>query len=409
MDLCLLLIIVFLVSIMELIQRTHKAFAPEDIISNMPDNVITSILERLPLQDAVRTDILSRSWRFKWTMVSQLVLDDDFFEYLSTKEGIYNHMRIFSRLLLHLKGAIRKCVLSMDVVDINDWILFFSRNGIQDLVLISRGNGFSPSPMLPTHLFSCLGLKHLKLYNCCLSPPPTFHGFPSLLSLELLGVRFESEQFGEFITRCPLLEILKVGDPGKVKLCHIAKLANLKILYLCLDDHENTAITCTIFEFLGSLPRLQDLHLDFQCGKDGTKKRFPTAFSCLETVKLSGINFGNLIMLSCVFEIIRHSPNLQTLEITASYPRAGQSPTICSSELDNNITGPLQLRSAVFIGLKGSENEVWLMKYLLESSPFLKKIAICLNRSLVCDEQVKFFMKLLKLQRAYPEVDFNLY
>ncbi|KAI3719920.1 hypothetical protein L6452_20826 [Arctium lappa] len=35
----------------------------EDIISRMPENVITNVLDRLPLQVAVRTSILSRNWR----------------------------------------------------------------------------------------------------------------------------------------------------------------------------------------------------------------------------------------------------------------------------------------------------------------------------------------------------------
>ncbi|MFS8028280.1 hypothetical protein Hanom_Chr16g01508711 [Helianthus anomalus] len=48
---------------MELIQRPYKAskFAPQDFFSNMPDNVVTNILDRLPLQHAVRmirTDLL---------------------------------------------------------------------------------------------------------------------------------------------------------------------------------------------------------------------------------------------------------------------------------------------------------------------------------------------------------------
>ncbi|MFS8028298.1 putative F-box domain, leucine-rich repeat domain superfamily, F-box-like domain superfamily [Helianthus anomalus] len=49
----------------------------------MPDNVITHILDRLSVQDAVKTTILSRNWRFKWTTLSQHVFDDNFLKYLS--------------------------------------------------------------------------------------------------------------------------------------------------------------------------------------------------------------------------------------------------------------------------------------------------------------------------------------
>ncbi|MFS8028255.1 hypothetical protein Hanom_Chr16g01508401 [Helianthus anomalus] len=46
------------------------------------------------------------------------------------------------------------------------------------------------SCLVSTHIFSCLELKHLRLCDCCFRPPPSFHGFPNLLSLELI-VKFE--------------------------------------------------------------------------------------------------------------------------------------------------------------------------------------------------------------------------
>nr|GFC26117.1 hypothetical protein [Tanacetum cinerariifolium] len=45
--------------------RKLSKFAPEDVISSMPDDVMTNILNRLPLQDAVRTGILSKSWSIR--------------------------------------------------------------------------------------------------------------------------------------------------------------------------------------------------------------------------------------------------------------------------------------------------------------------------------------------------------
>lgn len=265
----------FLIRTMDLIHRTHKAskFDQEDFISSMPDNVITNILHQLPLQDAVRTDIVSRKWRFKWTMITQLVLDDNFFKYLITREDKNNHMRIISRLLLFLRGDVTKCVLSIDNrvdysawdnEDINHWILFLSRNGIKDLTITSVS---PPIPKLPTHLFSCLGLTHLKLFSCSIHPPTSFSGFPNLLSLELLAVQCDSKQFVQFITRCPLLEILKLNVSCKVNLNEFAKLLNLKTLslFLCNLENSSSISSRTIFELLGFLPKLQELHLDFLC------------------------------------------------------------------------------------------------------------------------------------------------
>ncbi|GJY74043.1 putative F-box-like domain superfamily protein [Tanacetum coccineum] len=51
----------------------------------MPDNVITNILDRLPVRDAVKTDVLSKNWKFKWTLLTHLIFDEDFFRYLPDK------------------------------------------------------------------------------------------------------------------------------------------------------------------------------------------------------------------------------------------------------------------------------------------------------------------------------------
>ncbi|KAJ0837887.1 putative F-box domain, leucine-rich repeat domain superfamily, F-box-like domain superfamily [Helianthus annuus] len=260
---------------MELIHGTRKAskFAPQDFISSMPDNVVTNILDRLPVQYAVRTSILSRNWRFKWTMLSQLVFDHFFCRYLTRRKGENNCGGIISRLLLHIKGVIEKFVLSMgevkdinDVENINHWILFLSTKGIKDLTLAISMN--ETQVKLPTHLFACLELKHLNLTNCWFHPPHSFHGFPNLLSLKLSMVQFESSELGEILARCPSLEILDMRllfYKSKVKVVDIAKSKNLKILSVSLRNIDDVMISSsTIFELVGSLPKLQVLDLDFE-------------------------------------------------------------------------------------------------------------------------------------------------
>ncbi|KAM0047820.1 putative F-box domain, leucine-rich repeat domain superfamily, F-box-like domain superfamily [Helianthus debilis subsp. tardiflorus] len=343
---------------MELYHKRHKTskFAPQDFISDMPDIVITNILDRLPLQDAVRTGVLSRNWRFKWTMLSQLVFDDDFFKYLSKTQGKNNHVRIISRIILHhLRGSITKFVLFLDDVLVLDakhirrWIRFLSRKGIKDLTI----NNLDVTLLnLPTHLFSCLELEHLKLYNCYFNPPPTFHGFPNLLSLDLFVEIEEDFELGKFLTGCPLLEDLTMDDlfeVSKVKVVEIAKLENLKILSSKFYDLDDISVmsSSTIFELLGSLPKLQELDLDFQdcqLREGGAKKRFSTVFPCLKALKLS-IYLDNGMNLSRAFELIRSFPNLQTLEITTTDLYDVQTPAICSQEVEYNTMESLQLRS----------------------------------------------------------------
>ncbi|KAJ0837889.1 putative F-box domain, leucine-rich repeat domain superfamily, F-box-like domain superfamily [Helianthus annuus] len=390
--------------------EASSEFTPEDFISSMPDNVITSILHRMPLQDAVRTGILSRNWRFKWTMLTQLLFDDNFVSYVLETQGQNGFWKTISRLLLHLNGAITKSVVILAVLDVEDihhLILFLSRKGIKELTLT---DWTKPHVKLPTHLFSCLELKRLNISGCGFTPPPSFRGFPNLLSLSLHGVHFKGSDLGEFLTRCPLLEtldLLYISYTGNVKLVEIAKLENLKILSLSLSLLETNISSCIVFELVGYLPKLQELGLDFlscRLTEGGAQKKFPTAFPSLKAFKVTRIDTGNGSMLSCALEIIRHFPNLQIFEIA----HVSEHVSIPFPIPEVEVT-MMELRRVVFALFKGSENEVCLIKYFLACSPSLKKIVVHRDWFLGSDEQLIFTKKLLKLHRASPvaEIDFE--
>ncbi|KAJ0445013.1 putative leucine-rich repeat domain superfamily [Helianthus annuus] len=170
-------------------------------------------------------------------------------------------------------------------------------------------------------------------------------------------------------------------EVSKVKVVETAKLENLKILSLKFYDLDDTSVmsSSTIFELLGSLPKLQELDLDFQdcqLREGGAKKR--------------------------------SFPNLQTLELTTTDLYDVQTPAICSQEVEYNTTELLQLRSVTFEYLKGSENEVCLIKYLLACSPFLKSIVIRPYSYLAYGKKLMFATKLLNLYRASPVVEINI-
>lgn len=193
--------IVVLLEKMEVVDGTPKAsqVAPaEDVISSMPGIVISNILDRLPIQEAVRTGILSKEWRYKWKILSQLDFDMDFHRFLQDKGKEMYYKRIISRLLLLLKGSIKKfslCIVEechsvMDAEDINNWIIFLTENGLKQLTLI-----YVDPPVqrlrLTSHIFSCRELTHMELYHCSLHPTSDFYGFPNLVHLDLASVWFE--------------------------------------------------------------------------------------------------------------------------------------------------------------------------------------------------------------------------
>nr|GEZ83886.1 hypothetical protein [Tanacetum cinerariifolium] len=359
----------------------------------MPDDVITNILNRLPLQDAVRTGTLSKSWRYKWTLIDQLVFDEDFHEYLEKTKNEKYYRRIVSRLLLHLKSGITKFHLYiengrdsiLDAEDISNWILVLSQKGILEFTLLNMD---ATPVLLTTHIFSCLKLIHLTLYNCHFRPVSTFCGFPYLLSLDLSEVVFGSYTCGDFLTRCPILEILKLRDntPSEIKRDEITKLINLKVLCLPLCELDNEAV---IFQLLGYFPKLQELNLDFWDCKllADVETSVPTILPCLKTLRLYEINFSNSTM---------------TLLIKGTYEDDVPAPAVSSLEIDFSRMGQLQLQNVEFDFVTCIKNEVCLMKSLLACSPLLKKMVINpkLPKVFGGDDGKKKFVTELKLHRA---------
>nr|GEU93362.1 hypothetical protein [Tanacetum cinerariifolium] len=314
---------------MERVNGKRKASPEEDFISSMPDIIITNILNRLPIDEAVRTSILSTYWRSKWTMLTQLNFGFEFYYLLEEKGNEISCLRIISRLLLHLKGPITKFVLyfddeescsTLEIEDIKNWVVFLSENGIQDFTLIN----FGKTPLeLSTRIFACLELKQLTLHNSCFCPMSSFLGFPNVLSLDLYKVVFESCTCGEFVTQSPLLEDLKLNlnTTDKIKHVEIAKLQNLKVLRLTLCELEDVT-TSSILQLMGGFQQLQDLYLDFRNCKllaDDAEKRVPTSLPSLKKLSLCDVDFSSAFMVSFAVELICGSPYLETLVIWAKY------------------------------------------------------------------------------------------
>ncbi|XP_071728603.1 F-box/FBD/LRR-repeat protein At1g13570-like [Rutidosis leptorrhynchoides] len=268
---------------MELIQVTRDDYylstKDDDIISNMPNIIITDILNRLPIQDAVKTSILARNWRLNWTMLTQLVFDDAFIWYLRKRKDKQNNvgddnwydLRNISGLLPHLIGPIKKFVVIipygkvLDVKNLCDWVRLLSRKGILEFTLENRNE---ETVELPTPIFSCLNLTHLKLSNCHFpSTPPNFCGFQNLLSLDVSQVTVTvASGFCDIITNSPLLEILKIREEeesiSKLNIDEIFKLKNLKVLYFPLYAIDRVEITNSLIVHGGPyFPNLEELIL----------------------------------------------------------------------------------------------------------------------------------------------------
>ena len=111
-----------------------------DLISDLPQSIIEGILTRLPIRDAVRTSILSSKWRYKWATLTQLVFDEKCVILSNDRCEVEDSLVKFitKALFLH-QGPIHKFQLTTTHLqccpDIDQWLLFLSRNDIKELVL----------------------------------------------------------------------------------------------------------------------------------------------------------------------------------------------------------------------------------------------------------------------------------
>ncbi|KAF7116888.1 hypothetical protein RHSIM_RhsimUnG0011700 [Rhododendron simsii] len=181
-----------------------------DIISNLPRNVLEEILMRLTIQDAGRTSVLSRKWRYIWTAFPELVFMEKFCkESLVRARSDRLMMTIYKVLLLH-HGPILKFTLSLSNLtscpEIDQLIVFLSNNGIREFTLHVQ-MGIEPYKLAST-LFSCQRLVRLNLSSCVFKPPSGFKGFTRLLLLALYEVSITGEVLSSLIPNCPLLESL---------------------------------------------------------------------------------------------------------------------------------------------------------------------------------------------------------
>ncbi|XP_059648657.1 F-box/FBD/LRR-repeat protein At1g13570-like isoform X2 [Cornus florida] len=339
---------------------------PIDRISNLPSNLIETILMLLPLRDAVRTSVLSKKWRYNWVKLPQLVFDDTliknsdwdwpFVRYLNEIELSPERRLIkviYHVLLLH-NGPILKFTLSTSQIErcseIDLFIVFLSRNGVEEFTFgISKCQCY----VLPLSFFSCSRLRHLKLSHCEFDPPRTFNGFSRLVSLEFNRVDIRESVLGSLVSSCPLLEQLTLNgsyshfefeDPFDFEYIEIRDAPNLKFLSISAifgsvrfkntprlavvsitsdnsDDLKllNEKEAPEMIHVFSCLPVIETLQLGYRFVKfltvAGVPQRLLFTLDHLKVLQLYDICFGEIVNVSFLLCLIKSSPNLKRIEI----------------------------------------------------------------------------------------------
>ncbi|XP_074320300.1 F-box/LRR-repeat protein At4g14103-like, partial [Silene latifolia] len=248
----------------------------KDVISSLPNCVLSHILSFLPTKDAVGSCILSRRWQDLWTGLPNIDFDDRQVYCrsmnLSEKPISFFDLAPFhnfvERVLIHRDVTyITRFRLSCRVwceTRVSSWISSAIRRNVKELELfLELHNPFH----LPPRVFNCSSLRTLKICMECTLKLPNNVFLPNLRTLYLGAVGFSDEEsVNKLFSGCPALEELKLIDCSWEKLesitISIPSLKSLRIdelFYMLSVNKRNDCIiklelpNLVSFEFLGGL------------------------------------------------------------------------------------------------------------------------------------------------------------
>ncbi|KAF9599914.1 hypothetical protein IFM89_001860 [Coptis chinensis] len=353
-------------------------------ISHMPDPIRSHIVSFLPMKEAMRSSILSRQWRYVCSSLSNLKFDQVDFE--KTKKHKRGDFRDFvdETLLSHNGSDIKSFSLTVKLGDtfitschLNSWISFAVKHNVQDFKFSSYTCRLEK---LPQCLFTSTTLTKLSLYEVELNLP-TIVKFPVLKSLLFDDVAFRGENLVNKLlssSTCPVLEKLVIWYCCCSGINTISiSLPTLKYLTL-FDTHEltinlvNTVLRELIYmccrppnityENLLSVVSAK-LHFSLHIGLCATPDN--TFFRSASKILVWLRNVEKLCLMSGIIE------DKATISNMANVDECWKPTQLPSEDILNG------LKTVDIEDFKGSDGELYLVRFLLENAKILEKMHIC--------------------------------
>ncbi|CAI9096888.1 OLC1v1033134C1 [Oldenlandia corymbosa var. corymbosa] len=232
-------------------RKAARTGARKDRLIELPNEILSNIISRLTIRDAVRTSILSRSWRSVWTYHVHILCDsvgilgDGVCSETDSKwcfdgESDAQRRRYFVETVDHLMHQLHRDVKLDSLAvhfhlgkefssHITRWILFAFIKGAESLDFdfsewhsssSSRGEGalsvdkfehytFPCSLIISSPLRKCM-IKHLRLGYCNFGSIRHRCSLASLITVELRHVTIGDQQMDAFLLSCSCLEKLSL-------------------------------------------------------------------------------------------------------------------------------------------------------------------------------------------------------
>ncbi|KAK9048523.1 hypothetical protein SSX86_032514 [Deinandra increscens subsp. villosa] len=373
-----------------------------DMISKLPPNIIETVLCFLPIQEAARTSILSREWRYHWIKIPKLVFIEDTFQVSTgsaeppftsqTIDQLIKRRKLFNaiyQVLFMHRDPIHEFTLSMvtnaTCFEFDRIMLHLSqRNTVKKLKL-----EFISGYKLPSSIFSFHRLTDLHLTGCDLDNEPTFNGFGNLASLYFQEVMVCRKTLLHLLSSCPLL-----------------KSVYLNIDNSALQDGDGS----TVINLFQCLPVIENLSIGFgiiECfAQDEIPQALPIALVHLKYLCIKDICFIHNCGLPILILLIKSSPNLEKLKLEIlddSWVDISERRDSSTVEDDSDIWLE-HLNELEIVNMIYRNFELDFVKLILAKSPVLKKVRIFLYNEVAKDEALHISGILKQSPHASPVV-----
>ncbi|XWS18306.1 hypothetical protein CRYUN_Cryun32bG0032600 [Craigia yunnanensis] len=189
-----------------------------DLISTLPDFFIQEILSFLPIEDAIKTCVLSQRWKPLWTQIPTLSFVHNCFSFKLSKFTDF-----VNKTLEHFIGPkIKKFMINFKFDEsmatcLEEWVLFATSHHVEKLSLVFDG-GLVYAPFaestpyrLPQFLYMNSSLKDLTLRQCVVSPE-SHVSWPCLYVLSINYSRLNNEAIENILSCSPNLQKLKLHN-----------------------------------------------------------------------------------------------------------------------------------------------------------------------------------------------------
>ncbi|TYI84606.1 hypothetical protein E1A91_D05G376800v1 [Gossypium mustelinum] len=206
--------------------------ATDDFISNLPDEVLATIISALPAIEAIRTTILSKRLKDVWRNVSRLDFDPkgvkklfgDDIDDTDPREEISRVVKNIDNVLLSHERNLISCRIvhlsnSYRSGDVEKWIKYLtSEKKVQELAFLCDDfqHEFYPVSLfgwglnLPSGIFSCRTLQSLEFTNYGIRFHRPFHHCHNLKTLKLYYCDIRTETLEAIVSSCDFMEHLSV-------------------------------------------------------------------------------------------------------------------------------------------------------------------------------------------------------